>query len=179
MTTTMKTMTNAGATTASPATVSKATGIRASANLGTASRDTTSPHTGGAAESPGSGTCSTSTSPAAGRSRWERGHPGRPVLYAVANIRTAVDVGSERSGQDGRAPREWRRMLRCCGYDSEVHAMLRMLSPFLFLLVALLPVLAVPVAADEPMKPHRLHVPSREGDLDGTLWVRDGFDISV
>jgi glucose/arabinose dehydrogenase len=54
-----------------------------------------------------------------------------------------------------------------------------MLSPFLVALVALLPVLAAPVAADEPMKPHRLHVPSREGDLDGTLWVRDGFDISV
>jgi glucose/arabinose dehydrogenase len=48
------------------------------------------------------------------------------------------------------------------------------------LLAALLLLAAIPVvAADEPMKPHRLHIPSREGDLDATLWVRDGFDISV
>jgi glucose/arabinose dehydrogenase len=57
-----------------------------------------------------------------------------------------------------------------------------MLSTLLLALLALLTVLsaiALPAAADEPMKPHRLHVPSREGDLDATLWVRDGFSVSV
>ena len=57
--------------------------------------------------------------------------------------------------------------------------MLRILSPLLFVLVALLPVAAATAVADEPMKPHRLRVPSREGELDATLWVRDGFTISV
>lgn len=57
--------------------------------------------------------------------------------------------------------------------------LLRMLTPLSLTLLAVLPAVALPVAADEPMKPHRLHVPSREGDLDATLWVRDGFTISV
>src|SRR2546423_7588358 len=51
------------------------------------------------------------------------------------------------------------------------------LLPFVAFLLMLTALPAV--AADEPMKPHRLHIPSREGALDATLWVRDGFDISV
>src|SRR5205814_8843675 len=49
----------------------------------------------------------------------------------------------------------------------------------LLLSLALLAMLPPAAVADEPLKPHRLHVPSREGDLNATLWVRDGFSISV
>ena len=42
----------------------------------------------------------------------------------------------------------------------------------------MVPAVTLP-AAEEPMKPHRLHAPSREGELDATLWVRDGFSISA
>jgi len=54
--------------------------------------------------------------------------------------------------------------------------LLRIVPLLAMLLVALAPAF---VEADEPMKPVRLHVPSREGELDATLWVRDGFSISV
>lgn len=63
--------------------------------------------------------------------------------------------------------------------------MMRVLLTLAMLLPTVLPVAAVPTAAaaparaDEPMKPRRLHIPSREGDLDATLWVRDGFSIGV
>src|SRR3954453_14189185 len=56
------------------------------------------------------------------------------------------------------------------------HVVARMLLLLSLLLPAMVPRQAV---ADEPLKPHRLHIPSREGDLDATLWVRDGFTISV
>jgi len=67
-------------------------------------------------------------------------------------------------------------------------AVLRVIVPVLLLLATVAPadVLVAPsdarlaaAADDEPLKPHRLHIPSREGDLDATLWVRDGFDISI
>jgi len=55
----------------------------------------------------------------------------------------------------------------------------RLLSALLLGLLMMVPAVAPPAAADEPMKPHRLHVPSREGELDATLWVRDAFSISA
>jgi glucose/arabinose dehydrogenase len=54
---------------------------------------------------------------------------------------------------------------------------LRMLSPVLLALLTVLPASCCP-AADEPMKP-TASTSSREGELDATLWVRDGFSISV
>ena len=52
----------------------------------------------------------------------------------------------------------------------------RMLGPLLLVIVL---ICAIPAAADEPLKPQRLDVPSREGARAATLWVRDGFSIDV
>ena len=47
------------------------------------------------------------------------------------------------------------------------------------LILALLPQWSVPALAQDSLTPHQLDVPAREGRRSVTLWVQDGFSISV
>jgi glucose/arabinose dehydrogenase len=59
--------------------------------------------------------------------------------------------------------------------DADVRRMLMALVVPLALLAGSM----VPAAAEEPLKPHQIDVPSGQGTRSATLWVQDGFRVSL